>query len=168
MEKRALLVYGIPNKDEDSFNFKEGSKKNIELMTKVANNSGYKTDISHLYNFDLGLKDYHNVDQFLFYFTGHSNQSSLGHHKNSLDNFLDSIAKIKGEKIVILDSCTEEFIPQKKLPRQTKIFGAHKSYDYRSLAKLFYELTEYYNKDLREIDKKSFDEIKQNWVYVGG
>lgn len=166
MKKKALLVYGIPNEKDDKIEFQKNCERNINLMSEIAKASGYnEIDKTSHFGLTAKLKEYTDVDSFLFYFTGHSSNSALGDYSNSLDGFFNSIKDINGEKIVILDSCTEEYIKLKKFPKKTKVFGGHKIYDNTALAKLFYDAVIYYKKNLDEIEKNTFDEMKQNWVY---
>ncbi|MDD5012241.1 MAG: caspase family protein [Candidatus Nanoarchaeia archaeon] len=171
MKKKALLVYGNPNQKDNPQEFYKNCERDIKIMSEIAEADGY--DICKIQDFDLEkkLQEYTNKDMnsFLFYFTGHACQALLGNLTASfdLDPFFELIDKIKGEKIVILDSCTQKYIPSRKFSKNTKVFGGDEIDKESGLSKLFFDAVMCYNKKLEEIDKKTFDEMKHNWVYVG-
>lgn len=165
MKKKALFVYGNPIPQDDKKKFDENCKKDIKLMSEIAEASGYNIEQKGISEFDLEMKNYENSESFLFYFTGHANNYVFGDGFKSLNSLFYSIKKINGKKIVVLDACTGEFMNKLNLPKDTTLFGASKIYPALSLAKLLYEAVIYRRKNLEEINKSVFDEMKQNWVY---
>lgn len=170
MEKKALLVYGKPNEQEMNNeklkgSFVNQSRKNISIMTEIALKEKYDIEIGLFDNAIKKIKSYQNLDNFLFYFTGHANGHFIGNSFNTLDNFFNSITKIDAEKLIILDACTEEYLNKNNFPKNTKVISAHEVYDNKSIAKLLYDEVILRKRKLDDIGKKSFDEMKHNWVY---
>lgn len=165
MVKRALLFGGESLSKDNPFEFEKKRREDLKLISEIAGSSGYKVDKTLDVNVMNNLGKYHDSDSFLFYFTGHASNLIFGRY--SLNSFFDSLKKIKGKKMVILDACTKEYVNEKIFPKDTRVIGAHDVYPSMSLAKLLYGAVIFRGKKLEEVDKKTFEEMKHNWVYVG-
>ena len=170
MEKKAILVRGEPVILDEVEKFKESCKKNLYLMSEIAIAEGYSVQQTLLENVIKSINRSFNVDDFLFYFTGHANKDYLGTLDYKTNDILRAMDGIKGNKLIILDACAGGYpggqnFDALTLPKKSKIISAKDVYDNKSLAKLFYDLVMYRKTPLDQITKESFDLIKQNWVY---
>jgi hypothetical protein len=168
MKKEALLVYGEPLAEEKAEKFKRFVGEGIDAMKRVALASGYKIQIIPLSKLDVldlnGLSD-----QFLFYYIGHANGELdiLGNESEarSLVRIISSIDQIvQGEKMIVLDSCTDDFVETYPHKKGTKLFGSFDVYFDRCLGISFYDAVIARKKKLEEIDKKTFQEMNHTWI----
>jgi hypothetical protein len=172
MEKKAFLVYGKPKKTDNIIKFNRDTNRNLELIGAIADSQGYSFEQTHLEEINNLFTRNNSFDSdFLFYFTGHADKDYLGDKLFLTNDILLKINKFNGKKLIILDACAGDYEGGEDfealiLPKNSKIIGAREIYDNKSLAKLLYDISIYRKIPLEEINKKTFDDIKHNWVYV--
>jgi hypothetical protein len=168
MTNNALIMYGSPRKKEDFTKFEKDKNRDIQLMSEIASASGYESKVISDSYFHKAISEHLVSDSFLFYFTGHANETFLGGYRLTLERTLKSIAGLKGKKIVILDACISDFIKQGKIPKDILLFGTEESSPSRSLAMSFYDAVIYRGKKLSNINEETFQEMKHNWIKARG
>jgi hypothetical protein len=164
--KKALLVYGNPNKEEDKCKFDEFINTNLRLISQIAKVSGYTSKIIPISSLDIKFEDYQESEDFLFDYVGHSEGVFLGNFH--LKKIVYSIEKLKGKKIILLDACTDNFIKRHNPPKNTLIAGCFNVSYYSPLSTSFYDAIIARGKKLDSITQETFNEMKHNWVQVKG
>jgi hypothetical protein len=178
MKNKALLVYGNPNFGEDKDQFREFIETNLRIMSDIAIANGYSPQVIPLPDFDILYKDIkeHQEGDFLFYYTGHANGEILGHYHKGKDidqvrdcvlkKIANSIKKLPGKKTVILDSCTDNFVPQFNAPKNMKMIGSFEVPFDQGLALSLYDAVVVRKNNLDSLTQETFNEMKHNWVKV--
>jgi len=164
MKNKALLVYGKSNPSEDNFHFERFIGTNIQVMSNIAVVSGYSPKVISLSELDPKFEDYKMEDDFLFYYTGHSEGVFLG--SLYLNEVVNSIEKIKGKKTIILDTCTDVFVSKHHPNKNTTIAGSFDVYYDRPLAMSLYDAVIARGKKLDSLTQETFNEMKHNWVMI--
>ncbi len=170
MKKKAILVKGEPIIIDNLDEFKANSQRNLGLMTEIAATEGYDIQYVSLDRMIKSIGTSIDSDEFLFYFTGHANKDNLGNFDYKTNDVLKEMELIKGNKIIILDSCSGKYEGSENfealnLPHNSTIIGAKEVYDNKSLAKLLYDAVILRKNKLEDVDKNTFDSMKHNWVY---
>jgi len=169
MEKKALLTYGYPrvDKKENSEQFIESCKINLKLISEVLKKENYNFEIvpfsKNVFDEYIFCK---NMD-FLFYYDGHAS-GRFGYicdFSKTLNSLFEDLNKIGKERIIILDSCTGEYLKNKRKIKNSTIIGAEIVPYSKSLSKLIHEAVIYRGKDLKDINQNTFNEMNHNWVY---
>lgn len=162
--KKALLVYGKPNSNEEGSHFEEFIENNLRIMSNIAIVSGYSPKVIPLSELSATFADCKKESDFLFYYTGHSEGVFLGNFY--LEEIVDSIERLPGKKIIILDSCTDVFVERHNPLKNTTIAGCFDVCYNSPLSVSFYDAIIARGKKLDSITQKTFDEMKHDWVKV--
>lgn len=172
MLKKAILTYGNPQKNNNFFRFEKDTKRNLFLMKEIANALNYEDEQMSLDKLPSFLDGENNYSKdILFYFTGHADKDYLVGNSNHLtNNLLSKINMYSGEKFIVLDACAGcykggENFEALNIPENSKIITGKEVSDRSSLAMILYDLLIFRKIPFEKINKKTFDEIKQNWVY---
>lgn len=161
MGKKAIFCYGTPVENENKERFEKNCQTNLSIMSEIAEALGYEYEIVPFKKLDFNFNE-----KSLVYFTGHGNNFLISDYQNNLDDFFEAVSKEKSKKVIILDACTREYIQTKDFPKHIKVIGGNEIYDSASLAKLLYDAILCRKKKLKDITKKTFEEMKYHWVKV--
>ena len=170
MEKKAILIKGVPTILDNIEEFKQNSRKNVEIMSKIALSEGYNVQFAYLDNMIKVINKSVKSDEFLFYYTGHATKDNLGTLEYKTNDVLKAMNGISGKKLIILDACAGGYpggqnFEALNLPNNSVIISAKEVYDNKSLAKLLYDAVIFRKIPLNNVNKATFDEMKHNWVY---
>lgn len=174
-QKEALLIKGEPLIIDDVEKFIEDTKRDVKIVSEIAFENNYNVQPVSLKNTNSQtlikkITSLSDADDFLFYYTGHSNKKYISSFEYKTSEIMDAIGKISGRKIVVFDSCSGDYSPGEEfsglsLPSKCKVIGAKEIYPSKSLSKLIHDAVISRGINLRDLDKKTFDDMKHNWVY---
>ncbi len=170
MIKKAILVKGEPIIIDDLDEFNVNSKRNVSLMSEISIQEGYEVQYATLDKMIKAIRRSIDAEKFIFYFTGHANKEHIGTLNYKTNSVLEAMKEIPGEKLIVLDSCSGDYrggrdFEALNVPENSRIITAKEIYDSKSLAKLLYDAVILRKIKLDEVDKKTFEEMKHNWVY---
>lgn len=165
MEKRALLVYG-ERKEKDNPSFEQDRNRDLNIIQDIIKKEGYDYRLIPISQLDLNLREYEKTKDFFFYFNGHGNETSLGNFSTSLEDVVNSISQLNGEKTIVLDACTLDFTSNYTPKKNTKLIASKKVYPSRSIAISLYDAILARKIPLKNISQKTFEEIKHYGVIV--
>jgi len=162
--KKALLTYGIPNKEDNPSHFQEFVNTNLRLMSQVAQVSGYAPKIIAVSQLDPYFEEYQKSEGFLFGYVGHGEGHFLGAFP--LKRIVRSIEKLPGEKMIVLDSCTDTFVSRYNPHKGTTLVGAFEVPFCSPISASLYDAVIARKTPLEFVIQETLDGMKHNWVKI--
>jgi hypothetical protein len=164
MEKVALFFEGKPNLGEDKSKYSKSLDRDFNIMENIFSKEGYRVIRESFDNFLGKIDCYSNLGDLAIYYSGHGRDSKFEGYK--VQDVLNNLSKGENKKTVILDSCLEgEGYGDFNLPKNSKFISAKKVGQDSSIAKLLWDHIFARKGSLDNLSKKTFEDMKQNWVY---
>jgi hypothetical protein len=163
MDGKAIISTGEPNEFDDKRKYYEALERDTSIMERLAIEENYSIENLHPGE----IMDYFEnpfIEDLLFYYFGHSKNGVF--EGEEIKPFLRKLDNVKGDKVIVFDSCMGmRNIKGIYLPKNTKLISANEIPLNKSLAKILWDWESFRGNNLRNLNKRSFNLMKHNWVY---
>lgn len=167
MKNVAIFVKGKPLIGEDKNQFDLDIFEAYDIIKEISIKEGYSFKFTSLENIVNKRGDIYNKEgDIFFYYIGHANGTYIGTKDFKISQVIDFLKDFKGKKYIIIDGCAVDGEFEKhSWPENSKIISGKEIYSNKSIARLLYDSLIARKRNLNELNKSNFDEMKHNWVY---